>query len=288
LVEALKRSWTFITLAIISVGTFVVLILMGIWPVSLDNPFNIYAYVAHALGSTDDGTTMTNSLDAFETSYARGFRILEVDLLRLSDGTVIAAHDGTEEHYGLTGSFRDITKDDIEGLAWDGRYPLLTSQDLINLLRKHKDAYLILDTKWDHLKIYETIVHQAPPSILNRMIPHITEQWDYDEIRKMYRFPWYMLALVRTQWSGEFDDDEVIEFVTKNDIPAVMMWWQERDQNLSLAENSRQKRRYTPEFVTALRAVGAVPYVHSLSSPDEIEKFRRLDIGVYSNGYIGD
>ncbi len=288
MIDSLKRSWFFFALVLLDVGAFLFVILFKIWPANLENPFIKYPYVAHALGSTKDGIPLTNSLDAFETSYAKGFRLFEVDLLRLSDGTVIAAHNGTENAFGLTVNFKDLTIDDIEGVKWDGRYPIMTSTDLVKILQEYKDAYLILDTKWDHLEIYETIIHQASPRVLNRMIPHITEQWDYNEIRKMYKFPWYMLALVRTQWSGEFDDDDVIKFVKENEIPAVMMWWKERDPNLTLSENSNQRRRYTPGFAEALREAGAVPYVHSLSSPEEIEKFRQLGIGVYSNGYLGD
>jgi glycerophosphoryl diester phosphodiesterase len=288
MIDALKRSWSFFALVFIAIGTYLILIILGIWPVSRENPFVMYPYVAHALGSTSDGTTMTNSREAFEVSYAKGFRIFEVDLLRLSDGTVIAAHNESEMDYGLTGDFKDLTADDIEGAKWDGRYPIMTSQDLVKLLQEYKDSYLILDTKWDHVEIIATIIQQANPSVLNRMIPHITAQWDYDEIRDLYPFPWYMLALYRTQGSNKFDDDDVLKFVRENEIPAVMMWWQERDPNLSLKENAKQSRRFTLAFVQALREAGALPYVHSLSSADEIEKYRQLGVGVYSNGYFGD
>jgi glycerophosphoryl diester phosphodiesterase len=288
MIDALKRSWPFITLVFLAAGSFVILIFFDIWPVTIENPFEKYAYVAHAMGSTKDGTTMTNSREAFETSYAKGFRIFEVDLLRLSDGTVIAAHDGTEMDYGLTGNFKELTAADIEGAKWDGRYPMMTSQDLVKLLREYDDAYLILDTKWNHIEIINTIIQQANPDVLNRMIPHITAQWDYDEIRNMYPFRWYMLALYRTQGANKFDDHTVLQFVLENEFPAVMMWWQERDPTLSLADNALQQRRFTLEFVEALREAGAVPYVHSLSSADEIEKYRQWGVGVYSNGYIGD
>jgi glycerophosphoryl diester phosphodiesterase len=53
------------------------------------------AYIAHALGSVD-GYVYTNTVEAFEESYAKGFRLFECDLVLLRDGTVLVAHDRLE------------------------------------------------------------------------------------------------------------------------------------------------------------------------------------------------
>ena len=62
-----------------------------------------------------------------------------------------------------------------------------------------------------------------------------------------------------------------------------MMWWRDRDPALSLAANGRQGRRYRPELTGALRAAGAVTYVHSLAGPADIQRFWDLGVGVYSD-----
>jgi hypothetical protein len=42
-------------------------------------------------------------------------------------------------------------------------------------------------------------------------------------------------------------------------------------------------RRYRPELTGALRAAGAVTYVHSLAGPADIQRFWDLGVGVYSD-----
>jgi hypothetical protein len=79
------------------------------------------------------------------------------------------------------------------------------------------------------------------------------------------------------------DDAAVVDFVRRNRVPAVMMWWRDRDPALSLAANGRQGRRYRRELTGALRAAGAVTYVHSLAGPADIQRFWDLGVGVYSD-----
>ena len=42
-------------------------------------------------------------------------------------------------------------------------------------------------------------------------------------------------------------------------------------------------QRYRPELTGALRAAGAVTYVHSLAGPADIQRFWDLGVGVYSD-----
>src|SRR5690349_2251214 len=72
------------------------------------------AYIAHELGSID-GYAYTNTVEAFQASYRKGFRLFECDLVRLRDGTVLVAHDHLEALYGLKKSFRHATARDVAG-----------------------------------------------------------------------------------------------------------------------------------------------------------------------------
>ena len=249
--------------------------------------FRPYGYVAHAMGRID-GHAYTNSRDAFEASFSAGFRLYEVDLLRLRDGRVIAAHDRTEHWLGLKKRFRDATIEDVRGKKWMGKYDLLTADDLIALLTEHRDVYFILDTKWDHAEIVRTMMRKAvDPQVARRMLPHVTGQEDLDAMRRHYPVQHYVLALYRTQWQGQFDDAEVVSFVRRNDTPAVMMWIGERNPRKTLAENSSERRRYTTAFDNALRREGAVTYVHSTSDTERMEDFEARGVGVYSDGAFG-
>ena len=119
-------------------------------PESLTSGYNPYGFVAHAFGAID-GRIYSNSLEAFQRNYGRGFRVFEVDLVRLADGTALLAHDGLEANYGLNKPFTQATWADLAGHKYLGRYTILRVQELARLLRQHPDMYVILDSKYARL-----------------------------------------------------------------------------------------------------------------------------------------
>jgi hypothetical protein len=246
--------------------------------------YNPYGYVAHALGEID-GHGYTNSLEAFKSSYAKGFRVFEADFLLLGDRTILAAHDRTESWFGLTKPFRETTREDMAGRKIVGKYTPLDGVAVIELMRRYRDMYLILDVKCCSVEIVtRMIARAADPQVQRRLLPHIEGQADLDGIRRYYPLQNYVVALYRTQWAGHFDDPAVLSFVRRNRAPAVMMWWHTRDPNKSLARNAAENRRYTTTFATSLQQAGAVVYVHSLDDTKAMKEFERRGVGVYSNG----
>lgn len=246
-----------------------------------------YGYVAHAMGPID-GHVYTNSREAFESSYAAGFRLFETDLVMLGDGNVIAAHDRVEHWLGLKKNFRDLTLPEVRNRKWMGKYRLLTGDDLIALLARYRDVYFILDTKWSHSEIVGWMMRRAvDPQVARRILPHVEGERDLAAMRRYYPVQNYVLALYRTQSRGKFDDPEVLAFVRKHGTPAVMMWLNLRDRKKSLAGNAPGRQRYTPEFDAALRRAGAVTFVHSTPDPDRMGEFEAKGVGVYSDGAFG-
>jgi glycerophosphoryl diester phosphodiesterase len=250
---------------------------------TITGQYDPYGFVAHALGAID-GRGYTNSLEAFQRNYGRGFRVFEADMVRLKDGTALVAHDGLEANYGLSKPFTESTWADLAGHKYLGRYTILRSQDLVALLRQHTDAYFILDIKYARPEIYRTIIGQAPERHLReRLFPHVDDQAELNAYRITYPVQNYVLCLYHSQARNEFDDPQVVDFVRRNRSPSVMMWWRERNLSISLAANGRESRRFRRPFVDALHAAGAVTYVHSLDDPVEIQRFWDLGVGVYSN-----
>lgn len=263
--------------------------------------FDPYGYVAHALGPTPPDQYgrqfgYSSSREAFEYNYQRGFRVFESDWVRLADGTVLAAHNGTERRYGLPDgvSFREARRSQLSGHYTVGggnghqatQFTPLFAQDLVDLLVSHPDVYVILDTKFAHVAIVREFVRLTAgrPDVMDRLVPHVDGPQELDRLRAIYPIRNYVLALYRSQAFNRFDDPEVVRFVRDNRVPAVMMWWNTRNPALSLADNMGQQRRYTPAFAAALEAAGAVVYVHSLGNATVIAQFASRGIGVYSNG----
>jgi glycerophosphoryl diester phosphodiesterase len=255
-------------------------------PETLATSYNPYGFVAHAMGSVN-GLLYSNSLEAFQRNLGRGFRVFECDHVLLADGTALVAHDGLEANYGLDKPFQQATWAELAGHRYRGQLTVLRSQDVLQLLADHPDVYMIPDPKYARPEIYRAYVRQAAAmgrlDLLERVMPHVADQAELDALRAYYPLRNYVLALYHSQAHNRMDDAAVVDFVRRNRVPAVMMWWRDRDPALSLAANGRQGRRYRPELTGALRAAGAVTYVHSLAGPADIQRFWDLGVGVYSD-----
>ena len=227
-----------------------------------------YGLVAHAFGSVN-GLYYTNCREAFEESYRKGFRVFEVDLVLLADGTVYCAHNDMEGRYRIPRSFRRCRWEEVERKKLYGKYTPLLGEGLVELARNYDDAFFILDTKYSHLQIVKALVTTArgkDSTVLNRFIPHIAGPEDHLRLQELFPFPNYMLALYRSRLSNR----GAVEFIKNSGVRGVMMWW---------------NKRYRSAFQKQLEDAGAAVYVHSLNDAGQIDRFRRKGVGVYSDGF---
>jgi glycerophosphoryl diester phosphodiesterase len=213
----------------------------------------------------------TNSREAFQESYRKGFRTFEVDLVRLKDGKVMAAHDKFEQRYGLAPGvrFSQVMYAEMKGRMLDGRWRALFGADLLHLVKNHPDATFILDTKGDDLAIAAWFVKYMAPSSLARLAPHVYSQSHLDELKKTYRWSSYVLATYR--WSQTKVEDTAVALVTRNRMDTVML----------------HPRYHSPTIEPRLRAAGArYLFVHSFTTAEEITPWRAMGWGVYSNAWL--
>ena len=122
---------------------------------------------AHA-GGAIDGQTYINGLDAFEQSYAKGYRVFEVDFSQTSDGSFVCSHDWK----ALGGKAPDL-----KGfLAWRGKlkYPPCTLDELVGWFKQHPDTKLVSDAKIDILPV-NTALEAALPT---QLIPEVYNSAD--------------------------------------------------------------------------------------------------------------
>lgn len=234
-------------------------------------PIDELGFVAHA-GGSPGGLLQTehysNTREAFEVSYLNGFRTYELDFVTLADGTVVAAHDYHEERYGLDIMFTEATREDLEGALWQDRYPLLFAEDVIDLLVEYPDVWLIIDSKWDHTLVAQTLVDLAPDaSVADRLVPHLASAEHTAELEEVYPFPERMIAGYRWRTS----DDGYLGAMAQYGIDNIMLWWD---------------RRWTTELQARMDEAGYHVWVHTPEEAEVIEDFRSDGIGVYSNGYI--
>jgi glycerophosphoryl diester phosphodiesterase len=257
--------------AVAACGDNAAILCPGAAPPGALRPIAELPYVAHAFGSPYgllQDEHYTESRAAFDASYHNGFRVYEIDLVTLGDGTVAAVHDEHEEEYGLDRGFEEITRADLEGKTWMGKYPVLFGEDVIALMVSHPDIWMILDTKWSHEEIARRMIELAPDDgVRDRLVPHVVSEAHATVLPTIYPFPEQMLA--RYQWDGT--DAEVQQRMTAHAIDNVMMWW---------------NWRWNETLQAAMTTAGYHVWVHTPEEPDLIEEFVGKGIGVYTNGYI--
>jgi len=192
-----------------------------------------HGYVAHAFGGIDDNF-YTNSREAFVSNYQKGFRIFEVDLVLLKDGSVFCAHNGTEWMYGLDKPFMETTADELSGRLCLGKYTPLTGSALLDLVYEYADVRFILDTKrtaqGSNHDILRALVSEAKgrhPSLLDRMIPHTFGPGDLREVAEIYPFRDYWVAAYsferKTNRGSGMNADRIVLYVVGNGGPVSLL-----------------------------------------------------------------
>jgi len=228
--------------------------------------YNFKKYVAHALGSAG-GVTACNCLEAFEESYAKGYRLFEADLALTADKKIVLFHTGNEPRIGSEKTISAIREDDFKNLLFDERLTLLTINDLFKLMEKKPDTYVIIDPKDDFEPILKQLVQigrQEHPNSLSRIIPQIYTPEQLAVANALYDFN----DIIYTLYVTEPTDESVLSFVkNQEDVTAITM----RDQ------------RYNDVMKSRLREEDISLFVHTVNDPQAILRFTDNDVGVYTD-----
>jgi glycerophosphoryl diester phosphodiesterase len=101
--------------------------------------------IAHAGGNVE-GHSYTNTLEALNSSYDRGFRLFELDIIQTSDGEFVAAHDWSYWRK-ITGYSADIPPTHKQFLASPvlGHLTPLDMGRINDWFQQHPDAVLVTD-----------------------------------------------------------------------------------------------------------------------------------------------
>jgi len=133
--------------------------------------WNKHNRYTHAMGIIDD-IKFTNSLEAFNATYAKGIKVFECDITKDKNNVFYLCHGRTPirnifrvkgdtwyrimknefntlDEIGFPVSFEQYSKEKIYG-----RYTPLTVEDLIGLMETHPDISLIVDAKTDMESIF--------------------------------------------------------------------------------------------------------------------------------------
>ncbi len=115
-------------------------------------------FIAHA-GGAIDGDIYTNSLEALDASYAKGFKLFELDIIETSDDAFVAGHDwhSWKRNTGFQGQIPPTLKA-FKGYKIMNKYTPLDINDINNWFKEHSDAILVTDKINKPLKFSEKFI----------------------------------------------------------------------------------------------------------------------------------
>lgn len=114
-------------------------------------------YIAHGAG-TIDGYRYTNSLEALDLSYAKGFRMFELDLIYTDDGHLVAAHDWDLWRRMTKFDQECITKEIFLAHKLYDLYTPLSMDEINQWFAQHEDAILVTDKMNSPAEMVELLV----------------------------------------------------------------------------------------------------------------------------------
>lgn len=182
-----------------------------------DHTFFETKLIAHAGGGID-GLTYTNSLEALESNYEKGFRYFELDFEWTSDGELVAIHNWENSVRNLFGSSPKIySYEEFKEAEMVGNLTQLTFEDVANWIHLNPDAFVITDIKTGNLDALEYISTNYPEIIPN-LIPQICSFEEY-EPTKIFGYENVILTLYR-KW---YSDSQIVKFAKNNELFGVTM-----------------------------------------------------------------
>jgi len=176
--------------------------------------------IAHAMGAVG-GCSYSNSLEAFEHNYRRGYRVFEVDLELTSDGVAVLRHNWS--NFCDTPEFSLEAPPTLERFKQAKIYKLFTPlsiDDLVDLMEEYPDAYIVVDKLYSNTGTFVSqIVEKAEGrGVIDRFVIQVFDIPSYESIAAMHHFKHYLFTLYR---HGQVRLNEVADYCVERGIPAV-------------------------------------------------------------------
>lgn len=236
--------------------------------------------IAHACGGID-GIEYTNSVEAFENSYARGVRAMEVDLRLTSDDRLVCIHDWNDWAAAVKSNHVEdqvYSEEEFMGEQIFDRYTPMSLETLFELMREYEDVWIITDTKGTGQEIvgkqFEVMLETAQKTdsmdLLDRFVIQLYNYNMYDVVEEIHSFPSYILTLYAMGEPTEARFIKHCRFCKDRGIDIIIMWdeW------------------VTPEIISMAETYGIDIYVHTVNDPDDMESFRDIGVKGFYTDYI--
>ncbi len=225
--------------------------------------------IAHAMGAVG-GCSYSNSLEAFEHNYRRGYRLFEVDLELTSDGVAVLRHNWSD--FCDTPEFSIEAPPSLERYKKSKIYKLFTPlsiDDLVDLMARYEDAYVVVDKLYANTRTYvNQIVSKAEGrGVIDRFVIQVFDIPSYELIDGIHHFKHYLFTLYR---HGQVRLDEVADFCVERGIPAIAF----------------PKEWASNGAAAIFKKRGLKVYAHTVNKSAEADSLMRLGVDGFFSDYL--
>ena len=233
------------------------------------------ALIAHACGGID-GQPYTNSVEAFEQSYAKGMRTIEVDFRLTSDDKLVCCHTWNEQLCGDYEAGHIYSEEEFLNIRIYDRYTPMSLETLLELMKKYEDVWIVTDTKfWEEQDVQkefgillETAESTDSMEVLNRFVIQLYTHEMYDVVEEIHSFPSYILTLYMIGGVDREHFTEHCRFLADRGIGSITMWYY----------------WVSPEVMEIADRYGISVYVHTVNNMEDVEELRDMGVkGFYTD-----
>ena len=218
--------------------------------------------IAHAGGAVY-GYRLTNSLEALDRAWDAGFRFIELDFQRTSDGEIVLIHDWESMAERLLGSEGQRKKAEFLGADALAGLTLLDLAGLLDWMEAHPGCQIVTDIKSeDNLPMLSEIRERAG-ELAARFIP---QAYSFDQASALLDDGWERVIL--TVYRITVTPEELGGFLAETPLWAVTM----------------PEGRLSEAYAEAVSGSGAALYCHSVNTLDFVDAWRDRGLtGIYTD-----
>ena len=226
-----------------------------------------YSYILHAGGITPNGDIGSNSIEATENSYNKGYRVIEIDFCWTLDGELACVHDWGG-YYGRMYGNRPLTSEEFEE-ARNSTYGFtsLTLDHLCEWLKEHKDVVIVTDIKENCIEGAKLIAEKYPELIDNFCI-QIYNKSDYEQIHNLgFDIIW---TLYQLSWNEKTDTKSIVSFAKTHKLEGITF--------------AAELADLVPNYVKKLKEANVPLFVHTVNDYNSQTKYLNMGItGIYTD-----
>lgn len=159
------------------------------------NHLSPFEYIAHA-GGGFNGMVYTDSLEALNHNYSKGFRVFEVDILSTADNKLALVHSWDDIAHLTKAKSQPYSLEVLKSMGRKVGLTFLSFEELASWMEVHPDTLIVLDIKIGQPHILPTLRKIAAryPHLTKRMIPEFFVLTDCFAIKEL-GFPNIFLSL---------------------------------------------------------------------------------------------